>query len=214
MLREINNQDILTLILLGCLLVITITKLLFPKRFNEFVALLIDSRHSSLYARDQRFFDIFKGLFFLNFVLNIALTVYLFIHNLTLEITTQISIFKYALIIAVLMILKIVFERLLSSILSIEIIVVNYLFYKTSYRNFTGLILLPFNALLLYSITPDKTLFLVIFIILAIIFFYGIFLFLKNNLNIFKQSFFYFILYLCTLEIAPYIVLYRFIVPK
>ena len=211
MLREFINQDVLTLIIVSCMLIITITKLLFPKRFNEFVMLLINSRYSSQYVKEQSFFDLFEALLFLNLILNISVLLFLFLPQFTLESITQLSLFKYSIIIGVFFILKVMFERLLSSILDIEPIIDKYLFQKISFRNFIGLLLLPINMFLLYTIGPNKTIFIIVISLLFLIFFLGVFLFAKNNLNTFKKSFFYFILYLCTLEITPYVVLYEFI---
>jgi len=214
MLREIINQDLLTLIIVACLFIITLAKFLFPKRFDQFITLLFSFRYSSHYAREQRFFDPFEALLFTNLILNISLLLYLFVTQYTSELITQLSLFKYALIIAVFLILKILFERLLSSALDIETIIDKYLFQKISFRNYIGLFLLPINMFLLYSVTPNQTIFLIVSIILISIFLIGVFLFIKNNLNVFKKSLFYFILYLCALEIAPYVVLYKIITTK
>jgi|TARA_R110002049_G_scaffold76188_2_gene195983 hypothetical protein len=105
----------------------------------------------------------------------------------------------------------VLFERLLSSVLDIEPIIDKYIFEKTSFQNFVGLVLLPINALLIYTLTPNQTLLITLLAILLALQFFGLFLFIKNNLNVFRKSLFYFILYLCTLEIAPYVVLYKII---
>ncbi|AUC74418.1 DUF4271 domain-containing protein [Olleya sp. Bg11-27] len=211
MLRDINNLDILTLTIMGCLFLVALSKLLFPKRFNEFVTLLFNSRYSSYYVKEQRFLDVFEGLLFLNFSLNLGLLLYLFLSYSSLEIITQSDVFIYALLIGIFIILKVLLERLLSSVLDIEPLIDRYLFQKISIRNFTGLLLIPINAFLIYTIKPNQPLLLIVLTLLLSIIIYSSFLFLKNNLNTFKKSFFYFILYLCTLEIAPYVVLYKII---
>lgn len=211
MLRDINNLDILTLTIMGCLFLVALSKLLFPKRFNEFVTLLFNSRYSSYYVKEQRFLDVFEGLLFLNFSLNLSLLLYLFLSYSSLEIITQSDVFIYALLIGIFIILKVLLERLLSSVLDIEPLIDRYLFQKISIRNFTGLLLIPINAFLIYTIKPNQPLLLIVLTLLLSIIIYSSFLFLKNNLNTFKKSFFYFILYLCTLEIAPYVVLYKII---
>ena len=211
MLRDINNLDILTLTIMGCLFLVALSKLLFPKRFNEFVTLLFNTRYSSYYVKEQRFLDVFEGLLFLNFSLNLGLLLYLFLSYSSLEIITQSDVFIYALLIGIFIILKVLLERLLSSVLDIEPLIDRYLFQKISIRNFTGLLLIPINAFLIYTIKPNQPLLLIVLTLLLSIIIYSSFLFLKNNLNTFKKSFFYFILYLCTLEIAPYVVLYKII---
>ena len=136
MLRDINNLDILTLTIMGCLILVALSKLLFPKRFNEFITLLFNTRYSSYYVKEQRFLDVFEGLLFLNFSLNLGLLLYLFLSYSSLEIITQSDVFIYALLIGIFIILKVLLERLLSSVLDIEQLIDRYLFQKISIRNF------------------------------------------------------------------------------
>ncbi|QCE41470.1 DUF4271 domain-containing protein [Psychroserpens sp. NJDZ02] len=214
MLRDINNLDILTLTIMGCLFLVALSKLLFPKRFNEFASLLFNSRYSNYYIKEQRFFDIFEGLLFINFSLNLGIILYLFLSNNSLQEITQLDLFIYAFLIGIFIILKVLLERLLSSLLDIEPLIDRYLFQKISIRNFIGLLLLPINTFLIYTIKPNQALLLAVAVLFILISIYSVFLFLKSNLNTFRKSLFYFILYLCTLEIAPYVVLYKIITTK
>ncbi len=196
---------------MGCLLLVALSKLLFAKRFNEFAYLLFNSRYSSLYIREQRFLDVFEGLLFSNLVLNLGLLLFIYLSYIGQNDVSQLSIFKYSFLIGLFLILKVLFERLLSSVLDIEPIIDKYLFQTISFRNFIGLLLLPINAFLIYTLKPNKISFFILVGFLFLILIFGLFLFIKNNLNAFKKSLFYFILYLCALEIAPYVVLYKMI---
>lgn len=211
MLRDLYTVDILTLTFIGCLIIVALSKSLFTKRFNEFILLLFNSRHTNQYIKEQRFFDLFEGLLFLNFIINLGLLLHTYLSNQASNAIPQMDVFKYALLIGLFLILKVLFERLLSSVLDIEPIIDKYIFEKTSFQNFIGLLLLPLNALLIYSIPPSHIILITLLAILLSIQLFGLFLFIKNNLNIFRKSLFYFILYLCTLEIAPYVVLYKII---
>lgn len=211
MLRDLYTVDILTLTFIGCLIIVALSKSLFNKRFNEFILLLFNSRHTNQYIKEQRFFDLFEGLLFLNFIINLGLLLHIYLSNQASNAIPQMDVFKYALLIGLFLILKVLFERLLSSVLDIEPIIDKYIFEKTSFQNFIGLLLLPLNALLIYSIPPSHIILITLLAILLSIQLFGLFLFIKNNLNVFRKSLFYFILYLCTLEIAPYVVLYKII---
>ncbi|MBD3864167.1 DUF4271 domain-containing protein [Olleya marilimosa] len=211
MLRDLYTVDILTLTFIGCLIIVALSKSLFTKRFNEFILLLFNSRHTNQYIKEQRFFDLFEGLLFLNFIINLGLLLHTYLSNQASNAIPQMDVFKYALLIGLFLILKVLFERLLSSVLDIEPIIDKYIFEKTSFQNFIGLLLLPLNALLIYSISPSHIILITLLAILVSIQLFGLFLFIKNNLNVFRKSLFYFILYLCTLEIAPYVVLYKII---
>lgn len=211
MLRDLYTVDILTLTFIGCLIIVALSKSLFTKRFNEFILLLFNSRHTNQYLKEQRFFDLFEGLLFLNFIINLGLLLHTYLSNQASNAIPQMDVFKYALLIGLFLILKVLFERLLSSVLDIEPIIDKYIFEKTSFQNFIGLLLLPLNALLIYSLPPNPVILITLLAILLSIQLFGLFLFIKNNLNVFRKSLFYFILYLCTLEIAPYVVLYKII---
>ena len=57
--------------------------------------------------------------------------------------------------------------------------------------------------------TPNKAIVLTFIILLTVINTIGLLTSYKSNLNLIKRDFFYFILYLCALEIGPYIILYK-----
>ena len=210
MLRNSNSVDVLTLTLLGCLIIVALSKMLFPKRFNQFATLLFNNRYINQYNKDQQIVDTFEGLLFANLILNLGIIVYLLLQN-NLISTTPLNLFIYTAAIGLFIIVKVVLEKLISNILAIGPIIDKYNFQRISFRNFAGLLLLPINALLIYTVKPNNTLLLIALAILFLIIVFGVFLFIKNNLNTFKKSLFYFILYLCTLEIAPYVVLYKII---
>ncbi|PKG53381.1 DUF4271 domain-containing protein [Olleya sp. 1-3] len=210
MLRNSNSVDVLTLTLLGCLIIVALSKMLFPKRFNQFATLLFNNRYINQYNKDQQIVDTFEELLFANLIVNLGIIVYLFLQNNQIS-TAPLNLFIYTAAIGLFIIVKVVLEKLISNILAIGPIIDKYNFQRISFRNFAGLLLLPINALLIYTVTPNNTMLITTLAILFLIIIYGVFLFIKNNLNTFKKSLFYFILYLCTLEIAPYIVLYKII---
>lgn len=210
MLRNSNSVDVLTLTLLGCLIIVALSKMLFPKRFNQFATLLFNNRYINQYNKDQQIVDTFEGLLFANLIVNLGIIVYLFLQNNQIS-TAPLNLFIYTAAIGLFIIVKVVLEKLISNILAIGPIIDKYNFQRVSFRNFAGLLLLPINALLIYTVKPNNTMLITALAILFLIIIYGVFLFIKNNLNTFKKSLFYFILYLCTLEIAPYIVLYKII---
>ena len=210
MLREVLSTELYTILLVICLALVALAKLLFPKRFKDFLMLLINFRYLKVYVRDQKFFDVFEGLLFTNLIIGLTVFTLLGI-NLSVDIPEVNYLLppKLAFGITVLIFIKILLERLVSSILKIESIIDIYLFQKVSYKNFLGLLLIPINAILIYSWTPSQISISVFALLLIIINVAGIVLFIKDNLRTIKKNWFYFILYLCALEISPYLVLYK-----
>ncbi|OIQ30111.1 MAG: DUF4271 domain-containing protein [Bacteroidetes bacterium MedPE-SWsnd-G2] len=212
MLREIFSNDIFTILLLIGLSCVVLSKFLFAVRFSDFIGLLTNSKYLNIYTRDQKFIDGFESLLFINLVLGISITSFLCYKCLHPE-----ALFEWVLIskiifgIAAIFIVKVMIERLLSSIFEIDEIIERYIFQKSSYKNFGGLLLIPINALLLYSIHPTTESILYLLVPVLIINLLGFIRILRSNQNLIISHFFYFILYLCALEIAPYILLYKYI---
>jgi len=211
MLREVLSTELYTILLVFCLFLVTATKLIFPKRFYHFIRLVINFKYLKVYIRVHKFFNLFELLLFLNLLINLSIFLLLVVkldvylpkseYNLPLQL---------ALSIAALLIFKYILELLISKILKLDYLVVKYVFHKSSYKNFIGVLLLPINVVLLYAWHPtllNRNLFI---IFLLLIHTFGIILFVKDNLKLLKTNWFYFILYLCTLEILPYYILYNF----
>lgn len=210
MLRPEISNDLLIILILISLTFIALAKLLFEKRFNQFTSVLFNSSYLKIYSRDQKFLDLFDGLLFLNLIFSLSIFCYISFSSLTYTLDISISyIFNLIIGIGIIILIKVLIERLIGSLFNIDNLIDKYLFQKTSYKNFLGLILTPINILLLFSFTPNRTIIFSIIILIVIINSIGLLTSFKSNLNLIKREFFYFILYLCALEIGPYIILYK-----
>lgn len=210
MLRPTSTNDFFILLIVVSLVFVAIAKLLFEKRFNHFASILINSSYLKIYSKDQKFIDLFDGLLFLNLVFSASIFGFICYNTLFESIEMSVVlIFKLMFGIGAFILIKVLLERLIGSLFSIDNLMDKYQFQKTSYKNYLGLVLIPINVLLLYSVTPNKAIVLTIIILLTIINTIGLLTSYKSNLNLIKRDFFYFILYLCTLEIGPYIILYK-----
>ncbi len=215
MLRNIVSNEIFTILIIIGLVIVAIAKLTAPKRFDDFIIVLGNTRYLKIYSKDQKFFDRFDGLLFSNLIL--SLTVFCFIiyrHITESNQTTMNTMFKLAFGIGVFILIKVLFERLIGSLFEIDKIIDQYLFQKTSYKNFLGILLLPINALLLFSFQPTLPIIYGMIILLIIVNIIGLNSSFKTHQSLIKNNLFYFILYLCALEIAPYIILYKVFVTK
>ncbi|GAA4294393.1 DUF4271 domain-containing protein [Aestuariibaculum suncheonense] len=215
MLRETLSNDLFTIFIIIGLITVAITKLIAPKRFNDFTYVIGNSKYLKIYAREQKFLDKFEALLFFNLILSVSVFVYI-IHLKTTNTTTIYpdAIVKLATGIAVFILIKVLIERLVASIFEIEKLTDLYLFQKITYKNYLGLLLLPINAILLYSFTPSLNFIYIIIIFLLIINIVGLITSFKAHQSLIKPNLFYFILYLCTLEIAPYIILFKVFIFK
>jgi hypothetical protein len=210
MLREFITNEWITIILVVCLFLLATAKLLFPSRFSDFLVIPGNSKYLKIYSRDQKFIDLFDGLLYLNFTIGFSLFGFLLYKHLINDLEFELLLFfKLAFGLATILLIKILLERLIGSVFNIDTLVDNYLFQKTSYKNYLGIILLPINTILIYSLLPTKPVFAVIIVLLLLLSFIGFTTSLKTHQKLIISKLFYFILYLCAFEIAPYIILYK-----
>ena len=210
MVRNVFSNDLLSILLLTGFVVIAMAKLAAPKRFEDFLFVIGSSKYLKIYIREQKFFDKFDALLFGNLIL--GLTTFSFIIYRTMYDTKGIDVnilFKLFVGISTFILIKVLIERLIGSLFEIDALIDQYLFQKISYKNYLGLLLLPINALLLYTVSSSLSLIYVFIVLLFILNMVGVVVSYKKYQSLIKNNLFYFILYLCALEIAPYIILFK-----
>lgn len=212
MLRETVSNEWFTIFIIIALIFLTLSKFLFSRRFEDFLAVIGNSKYLKIYARDQKFVDGFDSFLFINLVISVSIFSFLayteFINPSDFDLF---QFFKILFGISALMLIKVLLERLIGSLFEIDALIDSYLFQKTTYRNYIGLILLPVNILLIYAFSPTKIIIYIVLSIILIVNLIGFITSLKNHQKTLLNNFFYFILYLCALEIGPYLILYRLI---
>lgn len=206
--------DWISLLIVGSLILISIAKWVQTNRFNDFVQLVFTNKYFFLYDKGSKVFSIFNMLLFVNQVVVVSMFIFLLMAHFTEDISKgnyllyiRITVF-YALFIA----FKFYLEKTIAHLFSIEKQMDRYHYQKLSYGNLISLFLLIVNLLILYALKPNTLLFLVVVVaiivsnVLALIYSY------KTHEKQIRSNFFYFILYLCALEISPYYILYKVLV--
>ena len=210
MIRETITYEWFTIFMVVGLVFITAAKILYTNRFMDFIGVFGNSKYLKIYTKDQKFIDFFDTLLFINLV--IGLSIFGYLAYLTLEPTQTFELhlfFKFILALTAISIIKILIERLVGSLFEIDKTIDAYLFQKTSYKNFSGFVLLIVNGLLLYTIQPTKIVLLIAVSLLVLINLIGFITSFKMHQKTVGHNIFYLILYLCALEISPYIILYK-----
>jgi hypothetical protein len=212
--RHIESLDWITIILVGCFLLYAFSKALYPKRFQEFLLLPITNKYFLLQGKNDSLIHPFNILLFITQVFLVSLLIYLIINVLDpskvqtnswlyVQICTGYVVF-YA--------VKFSFEKIIGAVFGIEKLINNYLYQKLSYRNLISIFIFIGNLVFFYVYTPSQ---LSIFVFMAIIVgvnAISLFSSYKSQRNLILRYFFYFILYLCALEISPYLLLYKWVV--
>ncbi|TXD82555.1 DUF4271 domain-containing protein [Subsaximicrobium wynnwilliamsii] len=213
MLREVVSNDWFTIALTVGLVAVALSKYLFAHRYSDFISVLGNSKYLKIYSRDQKFIDGFDALYFVNFIISVAIFAYVCYSTLVHPSAFDLDqFFKLLFGVGVLFLSKVLLERLIGSLFEIDTIIDSYLFQKTTFKNYTGFILLPVNCILIYTLTPSKSLIYGILIVIVIINLVGFISTFKMYQKLLLNNIFYFILYLCALEIGPYLILSKLII--
>ena len=211
MLRNLVFNDWFTVLIVVCLIFIAAAKLMYAKRFNDFFEILGNSNYLKIYLKDQKFINTFDGLLFFNLIISLAVFIVISLNIFSdSEYNQNIELYyKLIVIIGSIILIKVLLDRLIGSLFEIDELMNVYVFHKITFKNYLGLILLPINILLIFTINPSKTIIYLTISLLFIVNVIGFIMSFKNYLKTIKSNLFYFILYLCALEIAPYLILFK-----
>ena len=212
MIRDILLKDAFTVIILLLIIIITLIKYNNHKKFNSLLKIFWNSSYLKKYKYEKVTYYPFDYFLQINFVISLGL--FVFIYNVTYNGNRLSFNFLEFLdiiqIIVAFLVLKNLTELVISWFFNIQWLTNLYLNEKINYNSLIGLIILLINVLILYFFNPSiNVLFIFIYIILLLKLAAYINSFILHQKTI-KKSWFYFILYLCTLEIIPYLLLYNF----
>ena len=212
MIRDILLKDAFTVIILSLIIIITLIKYNNHKKFNSLLKIFWNSSYLKKYKYEKITYYPFDYFLQINFVISLGL--FVFIYNITYNGNRLSFNFLEFLdiiqIIVAFLVLKNLTELVISWFFNIQWLTNLYLNEKINYNSLIGLIILLINVLILYFFNPSiNVLFIFIYIILLLKLAAYINSFILHQKSI-KKSWFYFILYLCTLEIIPYLLLYNF----
>ena len=211
--RMFENTDWITLVILFSLLLIVIAKQLFQNRFLNFIILPFNNKYIALYSKKDKMRHGFHILLTAFQLLNTSLYIYLSYNVLYKNSDTKgILIFGIVLgMVVIFVIVKLLLQLANGFVFNNVRIISDFIYKKHTYLNYSGLVMLLANVLLTYIAKDSETVvFLSLFLILLINCI-GLITILKYHQKLISNYFFYFILYLCALEIAPLIFIANFL---
>jgi len=212
----LRNTDLLTLetlLLTGCLVLLTVAKTSHENRFPSFLMLFFTNKYLKIYGKD-------KGLVLNRF--NILLfVIQAVVFGIILKITTRYfsvasidssPLWVFILMFVMVVLFKFYLEKLIAYLFGIEPFIEQYHFLKLSYRNLIAIIMLPLAALVIYAPIDKKAIILLTIFTFVTLNFITLILTLKYHQKLIAGQLFYFILYLCALEIAPYLIMVKWVI--
>ena len=207
--RIIENKDWAIILFVVSFALIAVTKSIFENRFSEFSRLLMSDKYIKIYRDTSQLMSWFNIILFtvqmisFAFFIQLILNYYGYVSKTDGTIYIQIITF-----LAVFVLSKFLIEKIIATLFDIEEFEEQFNLHKVSYRTYISLLLLPVNIVLFYNNNPSEKVILSIIAAVLIINLWTYLVSLKNYQNLLLAKIFYFILYLCTLEIAPYYFMY------
>ncbi|CAM1345888.1 DUF4271 domain-containing protein [Tenacibaculum crassostreae] len=203
--RIITNDSWITLVIVLAIVLLAVMKMLKPTKLYGYSIAFITSGffHKRMEERAS-FFSPFNLLLFFFTTLIISLFLYL---TIVAELYTQsfLSFSGVFFFVLVYFLVRFLLDYIISHVLGLSSIISYFLYTKSGYLYVLSMWLFP--VIILYQYTFTNKLFLISsFCVLLII---RAFLILSNNKKLVISKLFYFILYFCTLEIAPLLILYK-----
>jgi len=212
-LRNIENKDWATLIFVFSLALIVIAKSAFESRFNDFIRLIVSDKYTKIYRESSHLMSGFNVLLFIINLISLSffiqmILVYFFNYG---EKTDWVLFVRIFTALSVFILSKFLIEKIIATIFGIEEIIEQFSLQKVNFRTYIGLLLLPISITLFYSNYSIKTVIISVILTLLTTNTLTYIISLKNYQNSIISNMFYFILYLCALEIAPYYFIYYLI---
>ena len=207
--RITGGKDWATILFIACFALIAINRTVFETRFGEFIRLAVSDKYTKIYKDSGNMMSWFTiSMFFLQVISFTFLLQFLLSYFDIAEKNSLMSFIQIFTLIAAFILSKYLIEKIVATTFNIEDFNEQFNLHKVNYRTYMGLLLLPVNIILFYNDLQYPVIIYVIkaLIVAASIISYLVSLRLYQNLILGKL--FYFILYLCALEIAPYYFMY------
>ena len=207
--RTMEPRDWATIIFVVALILVAVAKTAFENRFSDFTKLIVSDKYIKIYRDSSQLMTGFNVLLFLVQLVSISFFIQLVLSYFGYVLKTDwivfIQIFTF---VSVFVLSKFLIEKIIATAFNIEEFTEMFNLQKVSYRTYIGLLLLPIDVILFYNDNWPKIAIISIIIIVLTINLYTYLISLKNYQNFIFGKMFYFILYLCALEIAPYYFIY------
>ena len=209
------TSDWVTLFFLVVLILIAVLQFNFSERFSKLFSLVYSEKYYTDYFKTRPLiFNRFHIIFFFIIIFNISLCIYFALNAFTSSESTDTFYFYFQILIMTLayFVLRYIVGFLLGNIFELEEGQTYFTFLKISNLALISVLIFPLLVLANYSVGGFHK-FLITFSIAAsiVIALFRYFVLIKNEKLSFNNLFYLF-LYLCALELAPFIVIYKLFV--
>ena len=212
--RIIGSKDWATFLFILCFALVAINRSVFEARFSEFIKLAYSNKYTKIYKDSSNLLSWFTISFFVVQVISFAFILQFVLchfdhgHFKEQDKTSWVLFIQLFTLIAFFILAKYLVEKIIATSFSIEEFNEQFNLQKVNYRTYIGLLLLPINVILFYNNSLHDIVLYAILTLVAGTSIISYLVSLRNYQNLILGKLFYFILYLCALEIAPYYFMY------
>lgn len=208
-LRTTESIDWMTLVIFSSLLFMVLAKRLFYHRFMNFIILPFNNKYIVMYNKKEKLMNWFHIFFSIFQIINFSLFLF-YVWNLLWPSTSSPYPYMFPVLLAcvlLFLLLKVLLQLGNGFIFGSNKMISEILFKKLSYLNYSAIIMFLANIVLTYISNDSKTIVFVAIFLILLVNGIGWATVLRNHQKFIAHNFFYFILYLCALEIAPFIII-------
>lgn len=208
-LRIIENKDWATILFVISFATMAITKSAFENRFADFVKLIYSDKYTNVYKDGSHLNSSFTVALFLVQLISFAFFIQISLSQFGHASKTDWILFIQIITFLIYFVLsKFLIEKIIANAFDIEEVVEQFNLQKVVFRTYIGIFLLPFNVILFYNDAVSRNFMAILISIVLLSCVLTYLVSIKNYQNIIFSKLFYFILYLCALEIGPYYFMY------
>ena len=208
--REFSSDTWLISVIVGCFVLLAIAAYAFQESFRSFVQLPLSNRYFIVAGKQKNSSHPFTLILYAIGLTGLALFVSLLLGSFKPDFSF--SAMSFLQVLAALFGffgVKFLIERLLGIVFKLETTINGYVFEKLTFLNLISLGLLGVSVICVYGFEGNPWVLYVSSALAATAYLIGLIYSYKNNEKLIFGNFFYFILYLCALEISPFILVYK-----
>lgn len=209
-----NNTDWITLVIFTSVLCLVIAKSFFYSRFLNFIILPFNNKYVFMYSKKDRLLNWFHVFFTLFQLLNFSL--FLYLARTVIAGSDQLKYpYLFIIILGCLLIflfVKIIVQLSNGFVFNNVKVITEFIFKKLSYLNHSSLVMFLANVLLAYVFKGSGAVVYITIFLIFLINSAGWITILRIHQKLITGYFFYFILYLCALEIAPIVIIFNYLI--
>ena len=211
LLREELNRDWLTLMLIGAIVVMGILRYWFPRRMGELLLLPINDKYFALEGRQKTLLHPFNvSMLLLQLIAFGLLLSGLKSMDNSESLNLQFKEFTGGvLLISLYLSIRYSLDWCIGFVFNCQKVLATYRYQRLSFHHLISIAMILLMATLFFTRLPMEIIWGFVSLVLIFTLVATVIYSVRRNSATIMNNFLYFILYLCALEIAPYVMLYQ-----